>query len=116
MDEMLSKFLSKKKPAKIDDSYKSAKMSVLKDLHKVMGNMMGDDVKGLQKVTVAAPDSDGLKAGLEKAEDLLGDKDDKLEGEPEVESEMEETPSSLEEIEKKIAELEALKAKLAMKE
>jgi hypothetical protein len=116
MNKMLEKLMEKKGKAKMDPEYKTAKMGVLKSLHGEMGKMMGEDVKGLKKVTVAAPDKESLKAGLEKAEDLV-------EGEP-LEGEMDEAdmdaeeamPESLEEIEAKIAELEELKAKkLAMK-
>jgi hypothetical protein len=110
MDEMLKKLMTKKKTGKVDPEYKSAKLGVLKDLHKTMGDMMGDDVKGVKKVTVAAPDKESLKAGLEKAEDLVDAEVPEME-----EAEEESAPSSLEEIEAKIAELEKLKTKLAMK-
>jgi len=121
MDSMLKKLMEKKKPSEMDDSYKSAKMGVLKELHKSMGGMMGEDLKGLKKVTVAAPDKSGLKLGLEKAEDMLSSEApemESLEGSEESEDEsvedMQEMPKTLEEVEAKILELEALKAKLSM--
>jgi len=52
-----------------------AKMNMLKDLRKMAGNMMGEDIKGkmdgMKKVTVAAPDEESLKAGLEKAKEVV---------------------------------------------
>jgi hypothetical protein len=108
MNKMLEKLMEKKGKAKMDPEYKTAKMGVLKSLHGEMGKMMGEDVKGLKKVTVAAPDKESLKAGLEKP--LEGEMD---EADMDAEEAM---PESLEEIEAKIAELEELKAKkLAMK-
>ena len=35
------------------------------------GDSYGDELKGMKKVTVAAPDEEGLKKGLSKAEQLL---------------------------------------------
>lgn len=119
MDEMLKKIMARKKAEKMDPEYKSAKMGVLKDLHGEMSKLIGDDLKGMKKVTVASPSDEGLKMGLEKAEELMEGKEESEEaeeseeGEGEESEEMEMTP---EEIEKKIAKLEALKAKLAMKE
>lgn len=61
----------KKSSAKI-----KGKMSALKGLHKMASDMMGGDLKGLKKVTVMSKNKKGLKAGLEKAEELLGDEED----------------------------------------
>lgn len=47
-----------------------AKMSVLKDLHGQSTNLMKD---GLKKVSVTSDSKEGLKAGLDKAEDILGE-------------------------------------------
>lgn len=116
MDSMLKKLMEKKQGGKMDPEYKSAKMGVLKELHKTMGGMMGDDVKGLKKVTVAAPDKAGLKLGLSKAEEVVeGEQPDEGviqslgDGSEEVSEEM---PSTPEEVDAKIAELEALKAQM----
>lgn len=116
MDEMLKKIMARKKAEKMDPEYKSAKMGVLKDLHGEMSKLIGDDLKGMKKVTVASPSDEGLKMGLEKAEELMEGKEESEEAEESEEGEGEESEMSAEEIEKKIAELEALKAKLAMKE
>lgn len=66
--------LMKKKGADEDMSpeYKQSKMKVLKDLHDEMTKMMGADLGGLKKVTVAAPDQQGLKEGLAHAQELMG--------------------------------------------
>lgn len=105
--KMLEKLMEKKGKASLDPEYKSAKMDVLKALHGEMGKMMGDDVRGLKKVTVASPDSEGLEQGLEKAKEML-------EGGEELDEEMEdEAEMSPEEIDAKIAELQALKAQKA---
>lgn len=69
-DKTMEKLLSKKKD-KMDPEYKGAKMSALHELQKAMSEMMGDDVKGLKKVTVASDSSEGLKHGLDKAKEAL---------------------------------------------
>lgn len=91
-----------------DGMQKEAKLSVLKHLRQMASDMMGDDVKNgmMKKVTVAAPDKAGLKQGLEKAEEMMGE-----EPEPEAEMEGEDDMENCtpEEIDAKIAELQALK-------
>lgn len=73
----LLKLMEKKKSgAGLDPEFKKAKMGVLGDLHSEMGRLMGEDVKGLKKVTVASPDSSGLAEGLDTAKSLLGAKGD----------------------------------------
>lgn len=59
------------KGKKIDPMAKEAKMGVLNNLKQLATNMMGNDVKGLKKVTVAAPDKQGLAQGLDKAKQLM---------------------------------------------
>lgn len=61
----------------MEDKKKSAKMNALKELHKMASDQMSDDMGDLQKVTVAAKDKKGLKAGLEKAEEIISKKKDK---------------------------------------
>ena len=62
---------AKKGEGKIDPTYKSAKMGVLKDIHKMASDELGEDLKGMKKVTVAASDKEGLEEGLEKAKDIV---------------------------------------------
>lgn len=70
---------------------KDAKMGVLKDLHKMASDSMADKLHGLKKVTVAAPDEEGLKHGLDKAQEIVSDMPGMLEeaedGHPEEELE-----------------------------
>jgi hypothetical protein len=120
--DLMKEILKKKKSEDMDPMYKDAKMGILKEIRDLAAKDMGEDLKGLKKVTVAAPDQEGLKAGLNKAEELI-------EGEPcpkcgkspcECEKDMEEkkpTEDSLpemsaEEIDALLKLLEAKKAKL----
>lgn len=68
MMDMLKKAMEKKKKEPMDENYKNAKMSALKDLHGEMGKMIGG---GMKQVSVAAPDKEGLLKGLDKAEEVL---------------------------------------------
>lgn len=135
---MLQELLKKKKPNKdMDPVHKSAKMSVLKDIRDMAANDMGGDLKDMKKVTVASPDEEGLKMGLDKAKDLVDehkddaedaadDGDDEVaegegseEGKPgaekileqEIDHEASEGDLSDEEIDELIALLESKKAK-----
>jgi hypothetical protein len=68
-DKLMEK---KKKDKPMSDVAKDAKTSVLKDLQSMASNAMKDGLKGgLKKVTVASDSPEGLKAGLEKAEDMV---------------------------------------------
>lgn len=49
------------------------KMAALKGLHKMASDMMGADVSGMKKVSVMAKNKNGLKKGLKKAEEIVGD-------------------------------------------
>jgi hypothetical protein len=69
MDKLFK--LMEKKGKKISPIEQKAKSDVLSKLQGEASDSMGEKLSGLQKVSVAAPDKDGLKAGLEKAEDLL---------------------------------------------
>lgn len=69
MDELMSKLAKKGK--KLSPLEKKAKMDVVKELGSQAREMMGDKIKSLKKVTVASPSEEGLKMGLEKAEDLI---------------------------------------------
>jgi hypothetical protein len=130
--------LMKKKADKGDvlsDNHAKAKSGILEDLIGEMMDMEGDKVKNLKKVTVASDSPAGLEKGLDKAKELVGNKDlapemmseemPEMASEEESEEESEESPEmeaseeSEEEEgeEKKVADLEEeikkLKEKLA---
>src|SRR6478609_6978066 len=67
---------NKDKMKAMSDSEKKAKMKALSEAHKMASDMMKGGLDGMKKVTVAADSKEGLKEGLEKAEDLLGQHDD----------------------------------------
>lgn len=119
-----------KKGKKLKPLEQKAKLDVIKELSSQAGEALGDKLKGLKKVTVASDSKEGLKAGLEKAEDILEKHDrespvEKMEEEMGAdldhdgeEGESEEHKESVmggemspEEIEAKIQELMALKKK-----
>jgi len=61
-----------KKSKEADPLKKEAKLKALKELRAMATGMGGNDVKaGLEKVTVAAPDKDSLKMGLDKAKEVV---------------------------------------------
>ncbi len=105
----LMKMMEKKEAKKgLDPAYKEAKGGILKDLMKEMSAMAGGDLKGMKEVTVAAPSTEGLKEGLEQAEEIL----------PEGESEEDEMCMECQEshapgMHSKDESPEALKAKIA---
>lgn len=82
LEEMLA--MGKKKGGKMLPAEKEAKMSVLKEISDLASGAMADDVKGLKKVTVAAPDQAGLEEGLEKAQEMVGSEDESSEDEEEA--------------------------------
>lgn len=104
MNEFKKLLLEKAKNGKfLSDSEKEAKMDVIKEMKGMMKGMMGDDIRGLKKVTVASDSPEGLKEGLEKAEDVIDAKmGDEESEEPELSKE--------EKRAKLLAELEALDA------
>jgi peptidyl-tRNA hydrolase len=96
----------------MEDMKKKAKLKDLEGLKQVAMDMMGDNFKrdkseleGLKKVTVAAPDKEGLEKGLEKAKELASSmpelEDESMEDESteEIESESP-TDESLESMDK----------------
>lgn len=113
MNEGFKKLLAKKKSGseEMSEGRKKARSSVLDDL---MGNMDSREGKklGMKKVSVMAPSEEGLKEGLEKAEEVLEGED--LMSDMEDEEELEE-PLSEKSPEELIAEIERLKAELAAK-
>jgi hypothetical protein len=50
---------------------KKSLMELIDLMDDMEGDSYGDELKGMKKVTVAAPDEEGLKKGLSKAEQLL---------------------------------------------
>lgn len=113
---------------------KSAKMTALKELRKLALDMINQQAEShmkesseekvpsldkMQKVTVAAPDKEGLKKGLEKAEEILEQLPSKEPKEEidELEDEEESDEDSLEaqeaELLAKLKEIQAKKAKKA---
>jgi hypothetical protein len=109
-DKLLMK--KKKEGREMSPEEQSAKMNVLKDLKSQMSKHMAD---GIKKVTVASDSPEGLKEGLEKAEDLVESKlspeSPDMEDSEDSEDE-EEMVASPEEIDAKIQKLMELKKKL----
>lgn len=113
----MKKFENKKK---LDPTEKEAKLGVAKELSKQAGAMLSDKAKPKAKVEVAADSKEGLKAGLQKAEDLVegapGEEDMESVGEAKEESaeameiSEEEKELSPEELDEKIQKLQELKA------
>lgn len=75
--EALKKLMQKKmeKEGGMEPKAKEAKMELLKELRDMASGMMKEDLdghlSGLKKVTVASDSQEGLKEGLEKAEDIV---------------------------------------------
>lgn len=112
------KELMKKKAMK-GEFMDEKKRSVMHELLNEMDEMANESLtKGMKKVTVAAKDEEGLKAGLEKAEEMVEEKMGEEEYEesemPEEEyaEESEEAEMSMEELEAEIKKLEEKKARL----
>lgn len=112
MEEMLKALMKKKGKEEIDPKMKDAKMKVLKEIHSMASDDMGEEIKGLKKVTVASPDQEGLEKGLDKAKELVsgaeGAEEEKPESLEEEKSEMddlspEEIQSMIEMLQKKLA-------------
>lgn len=61
----------KKRPDQLDDAEKQAMMGVLKDIHGMASDDMGQDIHGLKKVSVASNTENGLKQGLDKAKGMI---------------------------------------------
>jgi hypothetical protein len=124
---MFKKLIEKKRQEgkTISGVHAKAKSSVLADLMAELGGMGLDKIKGLKKVTVAAPDKSSLEEGLMKAKEMLKDdnmsedesnEDSEEESHESPEEEMTEETSeddSTETPEELEAQLEEIKAKLA---
>jgi hypothetical protein len=119
MIDMLKKLMKEKGGNKVDPTAKKAKMGVLKEIRDMAASDMGEEVKGIKKVTVAAPDEAGLKEGLEKAEEIVKSSSSPCEiceKSPcacDGEGDSSEDDMSADEIEALIAELMAKKAKFS---
>lgn len=109
MIDELKKALGPKKA--INPMEKEAKLDALKAMKKAAGGVIADEFKNMQKVTVAAPDAEGLKMGLEKAEDVV-EQTQEMDSEEGEDSEMElpETPEEIDALMQKLME-----KKLALK-
>jgi hypothetical protein len=88
----------KKKGKPLSDREIEAKTKVVEAMRDMAAAQMGDKLKGLKKVTVASNDPAGLKAGLEKAKELIskkpGDEDESMEDPTEEASETPEMEAS----------------------
>jgi hypothetical protein len=114
----LKELLGAKK--KIDPIEKDAKLSAIKNMRKMAGDMMADDMQNMKKVTVAAPDEASLKKGLEKAKEVVGEmpemesSDEEMAESPQEEyDEVVEACETPEDIDKLIAKLNEKKLELA---
>lgn len=87
MKKMMA-MMDEKRPSKMSANDIQAKKDILKELlgmaDEAMRGKLGEGMKGM-KVSVMAKDEDGLKEGLEKAEDLVKDRQEmKMEPENEL--------------------------------
>ena len=121
--KMFEKLLEKKKKdgEKLDPMYKSSKMSMLKALKDEMNGMMKNDLEDgkLKKIEVASDSEEGLKAGLDKAQDVIDSVDSDAEEEEGLDAKqqmLEEIAEDAEpeDIDAMIKKLEELKAKKSM--
>lgn len=102
----------------LSDEEAKGKMSVLDEMDDIIGEKMSDKVKGLKKVSVAAPNQEGLEEGLDLAKNVVeSGAIDKMESEDEMEDESDMADMSKEEIMAKIEELkQLLESKMEMSE
>jgi len=111
MDEFMKLLTKKAKEQKgpMHGPRMDAKAAMAKELSDSLGSDIMDGVKEMKKVTVASDSEEGLKEGLEKAEDVLESKMEKEEDESE--EEMEDSEEEMED-EKESPDLESEIAKL----
>lgn len=116
MHDMMKKLLEKKMKSgkKLSEPEKEAKMSVLKSLKGSMDEVLADKAHGMKKVSVMSDSAEGLKKGLEKAEDIVEEVSPLEAASEEMEDEESEESEEMssDDIDAKIAELMALKEKL----
>lgn len=109
---MMDKF--KKKKDKLSDVEKEVKGGVLEELRDQASASLSDKIRGLKKVSVASDSPEGLEEGLDKAKELVQEKEseDKMEEQDESEMMMKDPEDcSPEELQEKIDYLMDLKAK-----
>jgi ubiquinone biosynthesis protein UbiJ len=116
MMEEFKKLLAKKKGEQqgkpMDEHKMKAKADMAKELSDMLGSDLTNDMKsGMKKVTIASDSTQGLKEGLDKAEDIIDpseeseeESEDSSEEESEDSDEMMASDSSS--MQDKIAELE----------
>lgn len=134
-NDLMKRMAMKKDKPKLNDVEKEAKLSVLNSLKSDMENMLGDNLKGIKKVTVASDSPQGLDMGLKKAQDLVHEHSDdessedqaheasespefeqgEEEGEHEMEPSDEDDQMSEEELDSKLQKLMKLKEKMKSK-
>jgi len=116
MEDLKSLLAKKMKEQKepMPENRKEAKMSVLNELKKLMDDKLAGDLKGLKKVTVASDSKEGLKEGLEKAEEVLEKSPEMgMEEESEDEEEMDLEQASVDELKEMLSLIqEKLDAKM----
>jgi len=86
-----------------------AKAAMAKELSDMLGEDLTEGIKDSKRVTVASDSEEGLKKGLEKAEDILESKmedESDMEDESEMESKSEDEAEDEMDSEEKIRELE----------
>ena len=75
MKDLEKMLMSKKDKSKMSEQEVQAKMDVLMELMEMAKEALGSKVKSgmdeMQKVSVSAPDKEGLEEGLEKAQELV---------------------------------------------
>ena len=71
----LKELMSGSEDAPEMDEKRRMQIELLQDLKEMMGEMMGQGMmpESIEKVTVAAPDREGLEEGLDKASDMMED-------------------------------------------
>lgn len=95
MFDDFKKLLEKKKQEgkQMSPERLEAKQKVLSELRGMANESIGKDLPGLKKVTVASDSDEGLKEGLDKAEEVVeempSEEESLLPEEPEMESEEE---------------------------
>ena len=113
--DRLEQLIAKKKQAgkSLGKPHVKAKSSVLQELMDDMVGLGASKLDGLKKVTVASDSPEGLKKGLEKAEEVVeqklegGEEESSSEEESEEECSPEELEAKIAELQKKLAELKA---------
>lgn len=109
MSKSFEEVLKKAKPLS-DDGVK-AKAAMLKKMMEMVKGGVGEELKGLKKVTVASDSPEGIEAGLEKAKELIAHETEETPAEEKSETVSEEKSEEekIAELEKQLEELKAKK-------